>query len=321
MEADAATSTSDVLTWTWGNAKFGTLGTVIQGDGTIRQTRQHPSDEVASDNKWGRIPAANAQQLIQQALDVVREGDETAIAGPSFPLASETLEVRVISSRRERVRRVPVAELSRHPDVAALRAAVVAVRRQVSEGFFSWRSIGGRLTLLLVAVIGMLTWWIIRDWRETSRMEQSAQRLDATVLTREGKTGFDASKFITVRFTPQSGQATEQKIEQYLSAENWELARPGATVRVWHDTPTGHTYLENDIQRWNRDKKWIPLLPIGIAIPILVISLYLSRYRVGVHDDGREYLVLDDYVAGDDRNAFVDRTKYNAIRLLWWLAK
>lgn len=38
-------------------------------------------------------------------------------------------------------------------------------------------------------------------------------------------------------------------------------------------------------------------------------------------DDGREYLVVEDYVAGDDRNALVDRTNYNATRLLWWLAK
>ncbi len=321
MESDTAESTSSAFTWTWGNRKLGTLATVIHADGTIRQQRHHPRDAAASDNPWGRISPEVARHLIQQARATVDESVTPTRDQSPFPPVIESVEVRVTSTTGDFGRRVPVAELSRHPELLELRKSVVALRRKISGGFFSWRSIGGRLAILLACVIGLMTWWIVRDWRETSQMEQSAERLNATVLTREGANGYDQKKFITVKFTPHSGKTTETRIEQFLSAENWDKSLPGETVRVWHDATTGHTYLENDIQRWNRDKKWIPLLPIGIAIPIIVICLGLSQYRVGVHDDGREYLVVNDYVAGDDRDALIDRTTYNAGRLLWWLAK
>lgn len=321
MEADTTTPVQNVFSWTWGNKKLGTLATDIHGDGTVRQRRRFLDDEAPSDNVWGHISPESAGQLIAQALSAVVDEVPSAPQELPFPPTAESVEVRVTSPRGDVVRRVPVAELPQHPQWVALRKSVVEVRRQVSGGFFSWRSIGGRLTILLTCVIGMMIYWIVRDWRETSAMEKSAERLVATVLTREGRNGYDPKKFITVRFTPQSGRSHEQKIEQYLSAENWDKSLPETTVRVWHDATSGHTYLENDIQRWNRDKRWIPLLPIGISLPIIVISLCLSQYRVGVHDDGREYLVVEDYVAADDRNALIDRTKYNAGRFLWWLAK
>lgn len=276
---------------------------------------------MPSTSDWGAIPPEVARLVIQQAALIVPHGVPAPRVEAEFPPPSEIVELRVSTANGDSQVRIPVSELSRHPELAALRASVVSLRKRASGGFFSWRSIGGRLTLLLVCVIGMMTWWIVRDWRETAKMEQAAERIEATVLTRVGKNGYDPTKSITVRFMPSSGQVQEQKIEQYLSAENWDRANPDSTVQVWHDAATGNTYLEDDIQRWNRDKKWIPLLPIGIAIPVLIVSLFLSQYRVGVHDDGREYLVVEDYVAGDDRNAVVDRTKYNAARLLWWLAK
>jgi hypothetical protein len=203
----------------------------------------------------------------------------------------------------------------------ALRDAVVAMRKKVSGGFLSWRSIGGRLLWLLIAIISCMTWWIVRDWRETDRLARTAERPLALVTERFGKNGLDANKYITVQFTLQSGQVTTARVAEFLSQENWDKAEPGAQVPVFHDASTGRTYLQADIERWNRDKKWIPLLPIGIAVPIVVICICLSSYRVGVHDDGREYLVYEDYVTADDREALVDRTSYNLGRALWWLAR
>ena len=305
------------VTWTWSSPKLGWLATIIHPDGLVKQSRLYSAAGTPSDDEMGRLAAQKVRRLQTLARAVL---DAPLLTG-DVAHDVERVELNVSDASGSRSVSVPVVELDRHPAMAKMRRAIVAARTRTGGGFFSWRSPAGRLTYLLAGLMACFTWWIVRDWRAGSRMEREAQRIEGTVTAREGKSGTDKDKYITVSFIPQgSAGAQETKIADYLSAENWSAADPGSKVSLWHLPETKQTYLESDIIRWNSDKKWIVVLPLGIAACLAPIIWILRRHRVGAHADGQEYLIKGDRVTSDDKAAIINRTKSNVVRLLFRVA-
>ncbi|HEX2750742.1 MAG TPA: hypothetical protein VHM91_22245 [Verrucomicrobiales bacterium] len=305
------------ITWTWSSPKLGWLATIVHPDGLVKQSRLHSAADTPSDDEMGRLTPQKAKFLQTLALAVLEAPLLTGDAAHDV----ERVELNVSDASGNRCISVPVVELDRHPAMAKMRKAIVAARTRTGGGFFSWRSPSGRLTYLLAVLMACFAWWIVRDWRTGSRMAQEARRIEGTVITREGKSGTDKDKYITVSFMPQGAStAQEAKIADYLSAENWSAAEPGSKVKLWNLPETNQIYLESDIIRWNSDKKWIVILPLGIAACMAPIIWVLRRHRIGAHGDGQEYLIKGDRVTSDDKGTVINRTQGNFVRLLFRFA-
>lgn len=315
--------TPEQFIWKWQSPKQGTLETIVGADGTVRQRRRHPKDTETSEMNLGRIDAERCQAIMSSAHKIAENLPPRPVAAivSAEPVTVETVSFRLRDGSNDQSQTIPVKELAKHPDLRRLRREVIAVRNLVNGSNFGWRSVSGRLMWLLLFIMLCFAYWIIQDWRLTDRMQQMGERLEARVVARAGKSGFDKDKYITVAFTSGDRRDREMKISQYLSAENWEQAAPESTVRIWFDPVYDVAFTERDMLRWQRDKRSILFLPIGIAIPILVICYWFRGHRVGVHDDGQEYLVKGDRVVADDKSAAISRTSVNAVRLFGWLVR
>jgi hypothetical protein len=170
------------------------------------------------------------------------------------------------------------------------------------------------MALLFGFIVLMFSWWIVRDWRQGDALEAHGQRLDAVVIAQKGDNVQNCELLLNV-----PGHPGETRVKEYLSLENWKAATPGSTVRVWVDGD--RVYLEKDMQRWQHDKKLIPILPLTFGLIGLIVCCFAQQYRVGTHADGQEYLTRGDAVAGDDKDALVNRTGYNVTKMLWLLGK
>ena len=197
------------------------------------------------------------------------------------------------------------------------RTEILAARAEAEGGRFRWRSLAGRLFWLLLAVSLGILWLIVRDWRDGNELDRHGERLSGIVIAREGDSGQDPRKFLRVRFTPRNGPEQVVRIERYLSAENWAAAPAGASVDLLHLSDRHETYLESDILRWQRDKKWIVLFPAALVFLGLAFLTFYPRYRIGVHADGQEYLIVGDSVVSDDKDLPISRLTLNVSRLLW----
>ena len=319
---------SDVrlVAWTWSNPRPGSLSAVVQPDGTVWQVRSHPKDDQCSFSELGKISPEWAAELLGKALAAMSERQEP----PPLPEKSASSEAKNISRLEVSVHSstgpsrsyiVPEGQLAQHPALAKLRQDFIAVRKKVDGGFWAWRSLAGRMAFLFGAVVLMMAYWLIRDSRATDRLELAGQRIDAVVVEKAGKTGYDTAKYIKVDLPAEAAKPGIAKISEYLSAENWTAAEPGTVVRVWHDKNTGEAWLENDMQRWQSDKKWVAILPLSIGSIGLLICLFTKRYKVGAHGDGQEYLICGDRIAGDDKDAIVNRTAVNFGKMLSLFAR
>ena len=319
-----SSSTPEQFIWKWQSPKQGTLETIIGADGTVRQRRRLPRDTETSEMILGQI-TANRCQAVMSSAHGIAENLPPRPAGVAMiftePVTVETVSFRLRDGSSDQGQSVPVKELASHPEIRNLRYEVIAIRKLVNGGNFGWRSISGRLMWLLLFIMLCFAYWIVQDWRLTDRMQQLGERLEARVVARDGNSGFDKSKSITVAFTTSERKEREMKIAQYLSAENWELAASESSVRIWFDPVYDVAFTESDMLRWQRDKRSILFLPIGIALPILLICYLFRGHRVGVHDDGQEYLVNGDRVVSDDKTAIVNRTSVNLVRLVGWLVR
>jgi hypothetical protein len=106
------------------------------------------------------------------------------------------------------------------------------------------------------------------------------------------------------------------RIADFLSAENFSAAAPGTEVRVLYEPTKKRAYLENDIERYNKQESWIfpgPLFFFIAAGGLLV--LWVGRRSVGLYEDGQEYLIAGDRVKLDDKDLPVSRLALNTARL------
>ncbi len=307
-----------LLCWTWCGTKKGTLATVFKPDGEVQQGRQHPGDDEIFFAKLGRVSQEEFSRLIEAARALpLAENVPT-----EFPTGQpECVEARLRDSTGERAIRLPVAQLPSQPGLGSFRRLIVGARRSACGGFFAWNSIAGRMTILFAIVVAAMCWWFIKDSRNVDRLEKVGQRLDAEVVEHAGQDGYDRNKFIQVKFDLPGGGAGQAKIAAFLSAENWDAAKVGTTVRIWRDPQSGEAWVENDLLRWQKDKKWAFILPGSIAAVGLLLCAFLSRYRVGVHRDGQEFLTREDMVSADDKDALISRNALNTGRLLYFLTR
>lgn len=305
----------EYLIWTWRSPKLGSFATHIYADGRIGQVRRHPDDEEASSQEWGRVHPKKALAAIDRAKPLLTA--DAAVSAAPEEEESFVLELAGMSGKRM----ATVKQLAKRGDLADLRKTVRALRQEAGGGPFAWKSLGGRLLILLTFLMACFAYWIVADWRAGDRMQSLAERIEGTVVERAGTNGYDKNKYLTVKFTPASGAERTEKIADYLSAENWEAGSVGSSVRLWHDAGENRTYLEADMLRWQRDKRWIWLLPTGIAVPVMLIILFARQYRIGVHDDGQEYLIDGDRVISDDKSAWINRTGYNLAKAIGFLLK
>lgn len=301
------------LLWMWHHPQRGGLVTAVLPDGEVRELRSHPRDDSVSQGTVGRIDPERVTGLLAAARLVL----QTPVVPATDPLP-EGFSVALKGTEGALTERwVAATELSGDPGLRTLREQVLAVRAAAEGGRFRWRSLAGRLFWLLIAVSLGILWLILRDGQTGNELERHGERLSGQVIRREGKSGYDRDKFIEVRFSPQGGGEVVTKIEQYLSAENWAAAVPGTSVALLHLPLRQQTYLESDIRRWQHDKHWIVLFPAALSLLGFAVLVCFPRYRVGVHSDGQEYLIVGDKVVSDDKDFPVSRLALNVSRLLW----
>lgn len=312
MSTLASTLPPNALLWMWQHPTKGTLMTVFAPDGEVSEMRLHRKDAAASHCSVGRVSAGTLTALTAAAQPLLEKGVNFA--------QDESKELyslgRVGADGALTERWVPATELPRDAAMSACRKAALAARNEAEGGRFAWRSLAGRLFWICLVVTGFLLVLHVMNSNSSNALEKEAQRLTGIVTERSGKTGYDQSKYIKVRFTPQGGTEQEAKTSEYLSAENWEAATPGSEVKLFYHPKEG-VHLESDILRFQGMKHWILLLPLvlmGIAIGSLLL---IPHYRVGVHADGQEYIVSGDRVLGDDKDMPISRLSLNVGRVLW----
>jgi hypothetical protein len=304
----------------WSHPQKGSLVTVIQPDGEVREMRLHKKDTNPSECGVGCIPIAMAQTLHTIALTLLTVKSHFP-EGEAFP---EGYSLAVKQDENQVLERWTFAQdLPNSPEIAKFRQQLLAARKTAEGGRFTWRSLGGRMFFLFLAVGLFVTGLTVQGWREGDEMARQGEHLTGLVTKRDGTGGYDPGKFIRVRFTPQAGQARgkqqEANIADYLSAENWEAAKTGTNVALLYLPSKNLTYVEADILRWQQDKKWFTLFPLGLLILGMGCLVLLPRYRIGVHSDGQEYIVEKDYVLSDDKDMPVSRLSLNISRVLWRL--
>ena len=199
----------------------------------------------------------------------------------------------------------------------ALQLAVIAARKQCQGSLFSFNCIGGRIAMILIPLAIFLLFLFVHDSRQGNRMMSEGERVQATVVERAGANGYDKNKSITVRYPTTQGEKTS-KIEDYLSAENWDAAKPGASVNLLYHPKDG-VFVASDIERFQRQTKFIFLLPIFFLSLGIVAVVAIPRYQIGSRKNGDEYIVKGDQVLSDDMDMPISRTKINVVRMLWRL--
>lgn len=294
--------------WTWSSPRKGWLCTIVSSSGAVRQVRQYsPTVEAAADN-LGHLKGDRAKRIYDLAaavFDSEKAGSPARVADDPQNV-TEAVELELVDEKGERFIRVPVAELDQHPAMVRVRQAMIKARNQIRGWRFLWYNVGGRVGTVFVLLLGFLIYLMLSDRVNLKRMEREAQRIEAIVTKQQGKNGFDKNKYVTVRLTPGNGStAQEVKISEYMSADNWEAAKPGSGVRVWYDPKTGNAFLEDDILRNIHDQQGFSLASIGLPLLLTLVMVpliwFLSRYRAGTHIDGKQYLISGDRVVLDGK--------------------
>jgi hypothetical protein len=221
--------------------------------------------------------------------------------------ATEAVELELFDEKGERSIRVPVAELDQHPAMVRVRQAMIKARNQIRGWPFLWYNVGGRVGAVFVLVLGFIFYLMLSGRVALNKMERQAQRIAATVTERHGTNGFDKNKYVTVSLIPANGSTAHEvkMISEYMSAENWDAAKPGSSVRVWYDPKSGNAFLEDDILRNIHDQHGFSFVSIGLPLILTLVMVpliwFLSRYRAGTHLDGKEYLIRGDRVVLDGK--------------------
>jgi hypothetical protein len=319
MPPDDTPSTPEIR-WTWSSASSGWLSTSIRPDGSVIQGRQFsPSSEPISE-QIGKVSVDQARSIEELAAAALAAENPTdaAAAGPDDPaLRREVFDLRVIGAGGARAARVAREDLERHPAMAQLRRAIIRARHRAGGGYLSWHNVGARLALAYLALALWMTYLSVSTTRNLARMQREAERLEATVTTRYGSSGFDKYKYLKVSLTPVGrSKAVIAKITDSLSADNWKAANPGAPVRVWYLPATGKTYLEDDIQRNLRDGTGSNSFLWIFSAIFVPLSVFLSRYRADTYPDGKEYMIHGDRVSLDGKAMPFSDSELLAVRAL-----
>jgi hypothetical protein len=294
--------------WTWSSPKRGWLCTIVRSSGAVRQVRQYsPTVEAAADD-LGHLKGDRARRIYNLAAAVFdsEKAGSPAEATDNPQGATEAVELELFDEKGERSIRVPVVELDQHPAMVRVRQAMIKARNQIRGWRFLWYNVGGRVGIVFVLLLGFIFYLMLSDRVDLNKMEREAQRIAATVTQQHGTNGFDKNKYVTVSLIPANGSiAHEVKISKYMSAENWEAAKPGSSVRVWYDPKTGNAVLEDDILRNIHDQQGFSFVSIGLPLILTLVMVpliwFLSRYRAGTHVDGKEYLIRGDRVVLDGK--------------------
>ena len=274
--------------------------------------------------KIGKVSADEARSIEELAAAALATENPSvpAVEGPDDPaLRREVFDLHVIGAGGARAVRVAREDLERHPAMAQVRRAIIRARNRAGGGYFSWSNVGARLAIVYVALMLWMTYLTVSETRNLSRMQREAERIEATVTTRYGKSGYDKYKYIKVHLIPTGrAQGVDAKIADSLSAENWSAAKPGSTVRVWYHPVTGKTYLEDDILRNIRDGSGFGFFPIFFSAVLLPVIWFVSRYRAGAYPDGKEFLIKGDRVTLDGKAMPFSDSELLAVRALIRLA-
>jgi hypothetical protein len=296
--------------WTWSSPKKGWLCTIVRSSGLVRQVRQYSPTVEAAANDLGHLKGDRARRIYDLAaavFDSEKAGSPAEAA--DNPQGTTEVELELFDEKGERSIRVAVAELDQHPTMVRVRQAMIKARNQIRGWPFLWYNVGGRVGAVFVLLLGYFFYLMVSDRLALNKMERQAQRIVATVTGRHGTNGFDKNKYVTVSLIPANGStAHEVKISEYMSAENWDAAKPGSSVRVWYDPKSGNAFLENDILRNIHDQHGFSFGSIGLPLVVVALIWFLSRYRAGTHLDGKEYLIRGDRVVLDGKALpFTDR--------------
>jgi hypothetical protein len=301
--------------WTWSSPKKGWLCTIVRSSGLVRQVRQYSPTVEAAANDLGHLKGDRARRIYDLAAAVFdsEKAGSPAEAADNPQSATEAVELELFDEKGERSIRVPVAELDQHPAMVRVRQAMIKARNQIRGWPFLWYNVGGRLGVIFVLLLGFNFYLMLSGRLALNKMEREAQRIVATVTERRGTNGFDKNKYVTVSLIPANGStAHEVKISKYMSAANWDAAKPGSSVRVWYDPKSGNASLEDDILRNIHDQHGFSFMSNGLALPFTLVMVpliwFFSRYRAGTHLDGKEYLIRGDRVVPDGKALpFTDR--------------
>lgn len=303
-----ATSVDPFVAWTWHNGKGGLLRTQVFANGQIRQQRQHDPDDVVTEHDLGIIPAAQAATFLARCRAALSAAP--AISMQTTP-AGESYELTLAENENQEVsRQVARTALNSDATMETMRREILAARSQVFRRWNMWSSAGARWFYLTVAVTVALGVYIVTDMKHDDQLQARAQKVAGTVIE-QGGTPFK-SEFLRVKLDgPSAG--SDVRISKYLSHPHWEAAKTGSKVDVLYDDQSKQAWLTSDLLRWQQDKKTIWMIPGFLLLMALVGLAWLRRYEIGAYGDGQEYMIHEDRVVTDDRDAAISRSA-----LLWF---
>ena len=304
--SDSSEISFPVAAWTWHDGKGGLFSTQIFSNGQILQERKHGKDDESMPQKLGVLPTSDAEALLTRCREAVDAPSSTQAApeGESYEL------VMADSVDQKSSRHVARQALDSDATLKAIRSEVLGARKKVSRRWNMWTSAGARWFYLMTAVTLALGLYIVFDMKHDNELQSRAHKTEGTVVDRGGEPY--KSEFLMVRLDGESG-APELKIAKYLSHPNWEAARVGGKVDVLYDAPSNKAWLSADMLRWQRDKKTIWMIPGFFLLTAFIGWAWLRRYQIGVYGDGNEYMIHEDRVVTDDKDAAVSRST-----LLWF---
>lgn len=301
------------VAWVWSSPRLGFLATIVQADGGVREIRQFSPSVEAATGDLGRISADEADRILDLAAQALAEASTPA---PEVTKPRESIALRFTDAGGEKSAQFPIREISQHAAVAALRKSIVATRRKLDGGFFSWTGVSIRVALVFFLLISFLAFLIVGGWLEAREFLREGQHLEAPIVARKGANGNDPNKSITVKIAEPGSTPADVKITDELSAENWDASKPGTTAHVIYLPKKKKALLEDDFQRNNKDPNTVLLLPLGLAVVGLVATVILLPYRSRVYPDGKEYMIDGDRVIADGRSVPFTDSDVHSVRLM-----
>ena len=154
-------------------------------------------------------------------------------------------------------------------------------------------SLGLRMLFLCTFLfIGCCT-WLYKDETDLKNTLAIGEEHVATILSKS-ITGQKKDNTVEVSFTAKDGSPVTATTRKYISKQEWDKFETGKPLSVLYVPGNRQTFVQQSIMRFKNDKIYLYYFAGFWLLLGIVLYCWLRKYKVGVDDEGNEWLEKAD---------------------------
>ncbi|MEP6677557.1 MAG: hypothetical protein ABJA78_20515 [Ferruginibacter sp.] len=172
-----------------------------------------------------------------------------------------------------------------------------------------YNSLGLRLFILCIFLFIGSCVWLYKDEAVLKNTLANGEQHIANIISKAtvGKNDHQ----VEVSFTANDGSPVTSKSTQYISQEEWNAFTAGSALPVIYLSSSGKTYVQQSLQRFRADKIYLYYFSAFWLLLGVGLLIWLRKYKVGVDDEGNEWVVKEDgsIILDERKSAFAQMSK------------